>query len=174
MTAPINDGSNRSTATGFATDSSDHYVPKRAPNFEHLLTDPYRPRDDRFLSAPNLIQDEHFITGTPRLRHHKFISANHSIRSAKIYKPRPYFRSRRIRKGTIDRPELREKDPRRIWVTLIPFMGFLGGLTIIVVLAYLGYSSVSMHQYCEVFIDDFSNGLNSTIWTKDVQTGGFG
>lgn len=171
MTTPTN-GSIRSSATDFATDSSDHYnTSKQAPIFEHL---PRVPHDERFSSAPNLTQDERFIIGTPRLRHPKFLSANHSIRSAKTYNPRPYFRSRRIRKGTIDRPELREKDPRGLWVTLLPFMGILIGLTLIVVLAYLGYSSVSHQQYCEVFIDDFSNGLNSSIWTKEVQTGGYG
>ncbi|KAJ9134166.1 Concanavalin A-like lectin/glucanase [Pleurostoma richardsiae] len=79
-----------------------------------------------------------------------------------------------IRKGTIDRPELRERDPRGIWITLIPIFGFIVGLTAIALLSWTGYSSVSNHQYCEVFIDDFSGGFNSTIWTKHVETGGYG
>jgi hypothetical protein len=97
-----------------------------------------------------------------------------SVHSARTYNPRDYFRSRRIKKGTIDRPELREKDPRAIWVTLIPLSGFLVGLLSIVLLSWDGYSSVSHHRYCEVFTDDFSNGFNSTIWTKHVETGGYG
>lgn len=92
----------------------------------------------------------------------------------KKYNPRPYFHSRRIRKGTIDRPELREKDARVIWATLIPAFGFVAGFGIIAVLTWSGYSSVSRHKYCEVFTDDFSSGFNSTIWTKHVETGGYG
>ncbi|KAF3762091.1 family 16 glycoside hydrolase [Cryphonectria parasitica EP155] len=102
------------------------------------------------------------------------MSVGHSVRSAETYHPRPYFRSRRIRKGTIDRPELREKDPRGIWITLIPIFGLLVGLAAIALLSWSGYASVSNYQYCQVFVDDFSNGFNSTIWTKDVETGGFG
>lgn len=97
-----------------------------------------------------------------------------SVHSAKAYNPHAYFRSRRIKKGTIDRPELREKDPRKIWITLIPIFGFLVGLLSIALLTWNGYSSVSRHRYCKVFTDDFSNGFNSTIWTKHVETGGYG
>jgi hypothetical protein len=111
---------------------------------------------------------------TTQRRPSNFPSASHSAQSAKKYNPRPYFHSRRIRKGTIDRPELREKDPRVIWATLIPAFGFVAGFGIIAVLTWSGYSSVSRHKYCEVFTDDFSSGFNSTIWTKHVETGGYG
>jgi hypothetical protein len=30
------------------------------------------------------------------------------------------------------------------------------------------------HKYCEIFNEDFSNGLNSEVWTKEVEVGGFG
>lgn len=93
--------------------------------------------------------------------------------SVQPYNPRPYFRSRRIQKGTIDRPELHEKDPRVIWMTLLPLLGFLLGFGIIGVLSWSGYASVTNHAYCEVFIDDFSGGFNTSIWTKQVETGGF-
>lgn len=112
--------------------------------------------------------------GTPRRRTSKFHSVSQSVRSTKTSNPRPYFRSRRIRKGTIDRPELREKDPRAIWITIIPLLGFAVGLAIIAVLSWSGYKSVVNHQYCLAFTDDFSNGFNTSIWTKDVETGGFG
>ncbi|KKY16818.1 putative glycoside hydrolase family 16 protein [Phaeomoniella chlamydospora] len=52
----------------------------------------------------------------------RFLSISNSVRSKKTYNPKPYFRSRRIKK---------------------------------------------------VFVDDFSNGFNSTIWSREVQTGGF-
>ncbi|KAF4119262.1 Glycosyl hydrolases family 16 [Geosmithia morbida] len=150
----------------------------------------------RLISGPNNQIMDHRPTGdsgrpvsTPRLpsqndgqvprdqgpRHQRFLSASHSARTTgAAYEPRPYFRSRRIRKGTVDRPELREKDPRALWITLIPLMGFFGGLAVIAVLSWTGYTSVSNHEYCVVFVDDFSNGFNSTIWSKHVETGGYG
>ncbi|KAG4419429.1 hypothetical protein IFR04_007480 [Cadophora malorum] len=87
---------------------------------------------------------------------------------------KPFFRSRRIRKGTIDRPELRERDPRLIWMTIIPTAGFVFGLVIIAVLVWDGWRSVNQHLYCHVFTDDFSNGLNPAIWETEVQAGGYG
>jgi hypothetical protein len=156
--------SSKSSATGFVFGLNDQLnVSKQAPAFERSLSVPHLPS-----------HDERFNTGTPRPKPSRFLSASHSVRSTKTYNPRPYFRSRRIRKGTIDRPELRERDPRGIWITLIPIFGFIVGLTAIALLSWTGYSSVSNHQYCEVFIDDFSGGFNSTIWTKHVETGGYG
>ena len=119
------------------------------------------------------MRDERPYAPTLRRRPSKALS-NPSYYSTRVYNPRPYFRSRRIIKGTIDRPELREKDPRAIWMTLIPSMGFVLGFAIIALLSWSGYSSVSRHQYCHVFTDDFTNGFNSTIWTKHVETGGYG
>ena len=128
-----------------------------------------------FLSVPNLpLENEQFSIGGPYRRASRFISADNSIFSARSANLRPYFRSRRIKKGTIDRPELRDKDPRRVCITLVPILGFLLGLTAIALLSWNGWVSVSNHRYCEVFTDDFSEGFNSTIWTKDVETGGFG
>lgn len=103
----------------------------------------------------------------------RFKSFSHSVHSARTYRPRPYFRSRRIKKGTIDRPELREHDPRQKWVTIIPMFGFLLGLMTIAILAWDGWASVPTHVYCPVFVDDFSGGFNSTIWSKEIQTGGY-
>lgn len=152
-------GSSTSSTTGFVPRFNDQYnVPKQAPGFERF--------------PPS--HDEHLYTGTPRRRPSTFLSPGHSVSSVKTYKPRPFFHSRRIRKGTIDRPELREKDPREIWITLIPILGFILGVAVVALLAWSGYSSVSRHQYCHVFTDDFSNGFNSTIWTKHVETGGYG
>ncbi len=92
----------------------------------------------------------------------------------KSYRPRPYFRSRRIKKGTIARPELRVHDPRKKWATLIPVFGILLGFASIGLLTWDGWRSVDKHAYCPVFVDDFASGFNSTIWSKEVQTGGYG
>jgi hypothetical protein len=157
MTSPC-DSSTRS-ATGFNFEFNDQFnVSKQATGVEEL--------------SPSRHERSH--SGTSRRRPSNFLSASYSAHGAKAYNPRPYFHSRRIRKGTIDRPELREKDPRQIWVTLIPVLGFVAGFGIIAVLTWSGYSSVSRHKYCEVFTDDFSSGFNSTIWTKHVETGGYG
>lgn len=86
---------------------------------------------------------------------------------------RPYFRSRRIQKGTVDRPELRTKDPRWIWMNIVPVVGILLGFGIVTVLAYLGYRSVVNHTYCLVFTDDFSGGIDPSIWQYEIQTGGY-
>lgn len=156
-----NEGSIK-TGFDFGFDRKPH-VSQQAVNFEHDLSDP------QWLS-----HDVRHNTGTPRSRHFRKYSTNPSVHSATTLNPRPYFRSRRIKKGTIARPELNYKDPRGILITVIPLFGFVVGLTAIALLAWTGYSSVKHHTYCEVFTDDFSNGFNSTIWTKDVETGGYG
>ena len=88
--------------------------------------------------------------------------------------PGSYFRSRRIRKGVTDRPELEEKDPMGKWVLLIPLLGVVVGLIAIGLLVWDGLRNVVNHKYCHVFTDDFSNGFNSTIWTKECEVGGYG
>lgn len=88
--------------------------------------------------------------------------------------PGVYYRSRRIRKGATDRPELREKDSRDKWITIIPVIGILVGLAAIGLLVWDGWRKVTNHVYCHVFTDDFSRGFNDTIWTKEVELGGYG
>lgn len=88
--------------------------------------------------------------------------------------PQPYFRSRRIKKGTIERPELKEKDPHDKWVNIIPYMGVIVGLGVIGLLTWVGLHSVINHKYCSVLYDDFSHGFNPRVWTQEVQCGGYG
>jgi hypothetical protein len=91
-----------------------------------------------------------------------------------IYYPRgEYFRSRRVKKGEVERPWLDKKDPREKWVTIIPLVGLFLGLCITGVLVWDGVRSVAVHKYCEVFSDDFKS-LDSKVWTKEVELGGFG
>lgn len=85
-----------------------------------------------------------------------------------------YFHSRRVKKGEVERPWLDKKDPKEKWVTIIPCLGIFIGLAITGFLIWDGVHSVANHVYCTVYEDDFSNGFNSKIWTKEVEVGGYG
>ena len=85
-----------------------------------------------------------------------------------------YFHSRRVKKGEVERPWLNKKDPREKWVTIIPLIGLALGFALAGFLVYDGLKSVTFHDYCKVLEDDFSGGLNSKIWTKEAEVGGFG
>ena len=88
--------------------------------------------------------------------------------------PPTYFHSRRIKKGSVERPWLEKKDPKEKWVTIIPLIGIFVGLCISGFLIWQGMQTVQNHVYCPVFEEDFSSGLNSRIWTKEAEVGGFG
>lgn len=91
-----------------------------------------------------------------------------------VQQPR-YFHSRRIRKGEQERPWLDRKDPKEKWVTIIPLIGIALGIALTGFLIYDGLSSVHNFVYCPVYLkEDFSNGLESNIWTKEVEVGGYG
>ena len=85
-----------------------------------------------------------------------------------------YFHSRRIKKGELERPWLDRKDPKEKWVTIIPLIGIGIGLAITAFLIYDGLASVSKHTYCSVLEEDFTQGLRDSIWTKEVEVGGYG
>ncbi|KAF2404381.1 glucan endo-1,3-beta-D-glucosidase [Trichodelitschia bisporula] len=86
-----------------------------------------------------------------------------------------YFRSRRLRKGTAnEKPWLKEKDSREIWITLIPLIGLLCGLGIAAALVWSGYKSVTNLEYCLVLDEDWSHGIRSNVWTREAEVGGFG
>ncbi|KAI8958318.1 glycoside hydrolase family 16 protein [Daldinia sp. FL1419] len=85
-----------------------------------------------------------------------------------------YFRSRRIKnKDDIKKPWLDEKEPREKWTTILPVSGFLIGLGISAFLVWDGLQSVAKHNYCVVLEDNFTT-FNDSVWTKEVQVGGFG
>lgn len=88
--------------------------------------------------------------------------------------PQRYFHSRRIVKGTAERPWLEKKDPKQKWVTIIPIIGIFIGFGLTGFLVYDGLQTVSNHVYCPVMMEDFSNGLDSTRWSKQAEVGGFG
>ncbi|EON68776.1 hypothetical protein W97_08034 [Coniosporium apollinis CBS 100218] len=85
-----------------------------------------------------------------------------------------YFHSRRMKKGTVERPWMDRKDPKEKWVTIIPLLGIFFGLAITGVLIWDGLRTVVNHVYCPVLDEDFSGGLNSAVWTKEAEVGGFG
>lgn len=85
-----------------------------------------------------------------------------------------YFRSRRVRKGEVEKPWLDRKDPKEKWVTIIPLIGIAIGLGITAFLIYDGLASVSHYNYCPLLDEDFSKGLDPKVWTKEVELGGYG
>ncbi|OAA52288.1 glucan 1,3-beta-glucosidase [Beauveria brongniartii RCEF 3172] len=85
-----------------------------------------------------------------------------------------YFHSRRVAKGEVEKPWLQKKDKKEKWVTIIPIIGILIGLGISGFLVWDGLRSVVHHKYCPLIDDSFDNGLDTGVWTKEVQLGGFG
>jgi len=85
-----------------------------------------------------------------------------------------YFHSRRKPQGEIEKPWLQKKDPRQRWQTLFPLIGLLIGFGLSGYLVFDGLKSVETADYCTVYEDDFFNGFNDKIWTKEVEVGGFG
>nr|POE59170.1 beta-1,3-glucan-binding protein [Quercus suber] len=102
-------------------------------------------------------------------------SAMGSSTGLQSVQPPRYFHSRRIQKGVAERPWLEKKDPKQKWVTIIPLLGILLGFGLTGFLVWDGLKTVADHTYCDVLImDDFSNGLDPKIWTKEAEVGGFG
>jgi hypothetical protein len=74
----------------------------------------------------------------------------------------------------VEKPWLDKSDPKEKWVTILPVIGIVIGLAISGFLVWDGIRSVVKHNYCLVLQDDFTNGLDTAVWTKEVQVGGFG
>ncbi|KAF2719452.1 glycoside hydrolase family 16 protein [Polychaeton citri CBS 116435] len=86
-----------------------------------------------------------------------------------------YFHSRRIKKGEAERPWMtQKKSAKERWVTWIPIIGIVIGLAVTGFLIYDGLSSVHNHVYCPVLDEDWSGGIDSKFWTKEVEVGGYG
>jgi len=85
-----------------------------------------------------------------------------------------FFHSRRINKDEIEKPWLDKKDPREKWVNIIPCFGIALGLAVTCFLIWDGIRNITNNTYCSVFEDDFANGFNTKIWTKEAEVGGFG
>lgn len=87
-----------------------------------------------------------------------------------------YFHSRRVKLGEVEKPWLEKRDPKEKWVTILPLMGISLGLILSGFLVWDGLRSVVHHKYCPVIDDDFTvaSSLDDTVWTKEVELGGFG
>ncbi|KAI9819366.1 MAG: hypothetical protein M1826_001163 [Phylliscum demangeonii] len=89
--------------------------------------------------------------------------------------PSSYFRSRRVRKGEVEKPgNGRRRPPQEKWVSIITLFGVLMALVISVVLVWDGLRSVVVNEYRLVLDENFSHGLDDQVWTKEVELGGFG
>jgi hypothetical protein len=87
----------------------------------------------------------------------------------------PYFHSRRVAKGEVEKPWLAKKDPKEKWVTIFPIIGIIVGLGLSGFLIWDGLRTVVHHKYCPVMNEDFGSGaLDMGVWTKEVEVGGFG
>lgn len=103
-----------------------------------------------------------------------FKSASVSGFAIQTNEPR-YFHSRRVQKGQVEKPWTERKDKKQKFVKWIPVVGIALGFAVAGVLIWDGLKSVTNHNYCPVYIDDFKSGtLNPNIWTKEVEVGGFG
>jgi len=88
--------------------------------------------------------------------------------------PQRYFHSRRVKPGEVQQPWKEKRDPKEKWVTIIPCIGLVVGLAVAGFLVWHGISSVVNHKYCPVLTEDWSNGFDEKIWTREVECGGFG
>ncbi|XP_014552606.1 glycoside hydrolase family 16 protein [Bipolaris victoriae FI3] len=84
-----------------------------------------------------------------------------------------FFRSRRVKPEDVQQPWLDKKHPRQIWVTIFPLLGLALGLAVTGILIWDGLRSVAQHGYCEILNDNFTS-WNESLWTKEVELGGFG
>ncbi|KAH7398702.1 concanavalin A-like lectin/glucanase domain-containing protein [Phaeosphaeria sp. MPI-PUGE-AT-0046c] len=96
-----------------------------------------------------------------------------STSAYQYFTPGVYFRSRRVKKGEVERPWLDKKDPREKWMTIIPLVGLFLGLGVVGVLIWDGVRSVAQHNYCPVLEENFAS-WNDKVWSKEVEVGGYG
>ena len=99
-----------------------------------------------------------------------------STRKINPYGKPKFFKSRRVLdKTAIQKPWMQKRrDPREKWQTLIPMFGLFLGFTLAGFLVWSGYRGVSRNLYCPVIMDDFVNGLDPDVWSKESEVGGYG
>lgn len=91
-----------------------------------------------------------------------------------IFSRRQYLAHRLQPGEEIEKPWLANKSRKKLkYINLIMVVSFIIGLGIIAVQLYFEYASVSNFDYCEVLIDNFDT-LDTDIWQREVQTGGYG
>jgi len=87
-----------------------------------------------------------------------------------------YFRSRRLKQEDIPRPSTKDvKKSLRIWYWLFPVIGLILGLAVTAFKVYINTLPYFGLSYCPVLMEDFSSPtLDPSVWTREVQVGGFG
>lgn len=85
-----------------------------------------------------------------------------------------YFQSRRVQKGAVEKPWTSRVDPKEKWVSIIPGVAIALGFALCGALIWQGLSTVVNHKYCPVLMEDWSNGFDENIWTREAEVGGFG
>lgn len=105
--------------------------------------------------------------------HSNSLSPSGSLQLAGSSRPL-YFHSRKLRKDQLQKQWNQKKDPKEIWVLILPLIGLIFGVGIAGFLVYDGFSSVVHHKYCQILDDSFSGGFNTDIWSREAEVGGFG
>lgn len=143
----------------------EHGVPSEHPSEQGLSSKSSMEDVDAIHSAP------HHGTQSPYLSEKSAIASTTGF--AHSNEPR-YFHSRRVKKGEVEKPWLTKKDPMEKWVKVLPITGILLGVLLSIFIVWEGLQSVTNHKYCIIYDEDFANGLDTTIWEKEVEVGGYG
>ncbi|OZJ02270.1 hypothetical protein BZG36_05155 [Bifiguratus adelaidae] len=102
-------------------------------------------------------------------RNHRYVHANEPNAHATLNGVFSVVRSSQ----TPDKPWLKKKRPGERWLTIIPVTGIIIAFAVGGVICYLGIATTPKKKYCLVLDDDFST-MNTSIWSHEIQLGGFG
>lgn len=84
-------------------------------------------------------------------------------------------RSHRLRREDVKKPwNVRTRSPKEKLTEALPLIGAFLGAVVAAVLIWDGWHSVINHRYTLLYEDDFSSGLDKSIWESEIQVGGFG
>ncbi|WVQ73286.1 hypothetical protein IAR50_002854 [Cryptococcus sp. DSM 104548] len=84
------------------------------------------------------------------------------------------FQSTRL-KGEVYKPWLEKKDPALRWARWITLTSIFIGFAVVGIICWDGYRSVPrLGNVCSILNEDWSNGIDSSIWQHEVRTDGYG
>ncbi|KAK7203187.1 concanavalin A-like lectin/glucanase domain-containing protein [Myxozyma melibiosi] len=90
-------------------------------------------------------------------------------------RPHRHFVSRRLPLGyEAEKPWLTNRTHAEKMPQYLIWAASALGLVIVAVLSWFGTTEVENFNYCTVLSEDFSNGLDSSVWFHELQVGGFG
>lgn len=106
-----------------------------------------------------------------RLHHPELYDDDDDDQVPKIrYRPSTRRRKENVRKPWLDQP----RNSKERLADVLPIIGGFLGFIVAVFLVWDGWTSVINHDYVLLYEDDFSNGLDKSIWEPEIQVGGFG